>query len=287
MIMAHDRPDHLARLINRLDGDWLDVFIHVDAKVPLEPFRAAIREDGRVRFLDRHERIAVNWGGFSSVEATLLMLRAALNDPGGFDRFCLLSGSDFPIASAKAIHDGFASNREFIRIDRRLDDADDNSHCAYVRYAHFADGPGRDRKPKQRRRVYDKISLYHGSQWWALTEACVSHILEYVERNPDYAAFHRNTLLSDEIFFHSIVKSSPFAALVSHDFEKASDLQAYFAFNEHGCHYIDWNSRGVRLPKVLDEGDFDRLIGSSALFARKFRDASEPLLGRIEEVIAP
>lgn len=286
MIMAHDRPDHLARLVHRLNGDWIGVFIHVDAKVAIDPFRALIPECGRVRFLQGHARMAVNWGGFSSVEATLHLLRAALNAPGGFDRFCLLSGSDFPIRSAKQIHTGFATNRQFIRIDRRLDDSDDNSHCRYVRYEHFPDGAAKDRAPQQRRKVYDKIGLYHGSQWWALTEACVGYIMDYVERNPDYAAFHRNTLLSDEIFFHSIVKSSPYAAFVSHDFEKASDLEAFFALNEHGCHYIDWNSRGVRLPKVLDEEDFGRLIRSNAFFARKFRDASEQLLERIEDVIA-
>ena len=212
MIMAHDRPDHLARLVKRLDGDWIRVFIHVDAKVAIDPFRAMIPDDGRVRFLQGHERVAVNWGGFSSVQATLSLLQTALNSAKRFDRFCLLSGSDFPIKSLSDIYEGLDSEMEFIRVDRRLDDSDDNQHCRCVRYAYFPDGPAKDRSPKGPREVYDKISLYHGSQWWALTEGCIGHIIEYLQRNKDYAEFHRNALLSDEIFFHSIVKSSPYAS---------------------------------------------------------------------------
>jgi hypothetical protein len=95
--------------------------------------------------------------------------------------------------------------------------------------------------------------------------------------------FHAYTLCPDEIFFHSIVKHSPFAAHITHDFESVSDLDAFFSLNEHGCHYVDWTSRGVSLPRVLTEADFDALEGSEAYFARKFRNgASDRLLERIE-----
>ena len=262
------------------------VFIHVDAKVAIDPFRDLISKDDRVRFLLGRERVAVNWGGYSTVEATLSLLQAALNSPERFDRFCLLSGADFPIKSLNDLHRGLDSQVEFIRVDRRLDDTEDSKHSRYVRYAHSRDGPTKDGSHKGPRKVYDKICLYHGSTWWALTEGCISYIADYVQRNPDYPQFHRASLLSDEIFFHSIVKSSPYAGFISHDFERAADLEAYFDLNEHGCHYIDWNSKGVRLPKVLDDRDFHRLIGSGAYFARKFGDVSERLLERIEEAIS-
>ena len=70
----------------------------------------------------------------------------------------------------------------------------------------------------------------------------------------------------------SIVKNSPFSAKITHDFETARHLDAFFALNEHGCHYVDWTSEGVLLPKVLDEADLDRLLNSQAHFARKFRE---------------
>ena len=115
----------------------------------------------------------------------------------------------------------------------------------------------------------------HGCQWWSLTKGCIGYVTNFVGRNRDYTDFHTYTLCPDEIFFHSIVKNSPFSAKITHDFETARHLDAFFALNEHGCHYVDWTSEGVLLPKVLDEADLDRLLNSQAHFARKFRGRSE------------
>ena len=286
LILAHDRPAHLARLVKALSSDWTRVFIHIDGRVDIAPFQDRIADDATVAFLQGKDRIEVNWGGFSQVEATLRLLHASLNCGERFDRFCLLSGSDFPIKSLHDIRDGFSSEKEFIRIDRRLDDSDDNSHCRNVRYVHFRDGPkieGAD--SNEPRKVYAGISLYHGCQWWSLTEGCIGYVIDFVDRNRDYTDFHTYTLCPDEIFFHSIVKSSPFSANITHDFETAKHLDAFFALNEHGCHYVDWTSEGVLLPKVLDEADLNCLLNSEAYFGRKFRGRSESLLEIIESAI--
>ncbi len=284
LILAHDQPAHLARLVKALRSDWTRVFIHIDAKVDIASFQQHIPEGEKVKFLKGQDRIEVAWGGFSIVKATLRLLKASLSDEERFDRFCLLSGSDFPIRRLEDMRDGLDSEKEFMRIDRRLDASDNNSHCRYVRYFHFLDGPRiKGAKSKKPRKVYSGISLYHGCAWWSLTEGCIKYIVDFVERNGDYTDFHTYTLCPDEIFFHSIVKRSPFAARITHDFETVEDLDAFFALNEHGCHYIDWTSKGVPLPKVLNETDLDDLRSSGAYFARKFREeASNKLLQRIE-----
>ena len=250
-ILAHDQPRHLSELVSALRCDWIRVFIHIDKKADIAPFKALTSEDGSVVvFLSDDERIRVNWGGFSQIEATLSLLHASLNCGERFDRFCLLSGSDFPIKPLNAMRHGLNSRKEFMRVDRRLDASDDNSHCRYVRF--FISGISRlPRKLiKNPPDVYDRISLYHGSNWWALTEGCIEYIVDYIDRNQDYTDFHRYTNCPDEIFFHSIVKHSPFAANITHDFETAGNPGAFFALNEHGCHYVDWTSKGIPLPEV-------------------------------------
>jgi hypothetical protein len=138
-----------------------------------------------------------------------------------------------------------------------------------------------------RRKPYDKIELYQGSNWWALTRDCVGFILNYLSANRDYRSFFKYARNSDEIFFQSIVKISPFAAEITHDFATASDLDEFFSLNDHGCHYIDWNALGERLPKVLDLADLDKLLHSNALFARKFDEKrSQPLLAELERILA-
>jgi len=94
--------------------------------------------------------------------------------------------------------------------------------------------------------------------------------MKFLKNNRDYTCFHQWTFSSDEIFFHSIVKSSPFATNISHDFEQVSSFDNYFKLNEHGCNYVDWNAKNVTLPKVLDVEDFNDLVNSSCLFARTF-----------------
>jgi hypothetical protein len=69
-------------------------------------------------------------------------------------------------------------------------------------------------------------------------------------------------------------------------FKKIASLDEYSKPNEHGCHYTDWNSQGVVLPKVLDVSDTELLIRSTALFARKFEEnKSTALLNQLEEII--
>lgn len=286
LILAHDQPDHLARLVKHLQCDWARIFIHIDKKADGAAFKRLIPAQKNTVILEDPHRVAVTWGGFSVVRATLSLLRQSLACGEQFDRFCLLSGSDFPVKPLDFIRSALASDTEYIRIDRRLGPSDANSHTGNVRRYHFMDSGflGKlSRLQKIPRKPYRKITLYQGSQWWSLTAGCVRHIMEFLKQNKDYSAFHRHVRCSDEVFFHSIVKASPFAARVSHDFEKARDPDSYRALNEHGSHYIDWNAPGVPLPKILDDTDTARILNSSALFARKFRNnISSTLLQTIE-----
>lgn len=290
LILAHDQPAHFARLVASLRCDWARMFVHIDRKSNLTEFTSRVPARPDIQFLAGARRVRVAWGGFSQVRATLNLVSAALQSGETFDRFCLLSGSHFPIKRSSDIAASFDSNREFIRVDRRVSGAAGTSHCDHVRYFHFADSRLLRRarlSGRVRRRVYDKVPLYQGAQWWALTRGCVDYVLEFLRDNPELVRFTRWTLLSDEILFHSIVKVSPFAANVTHDFETAASYVDHLASNDHGCTYVDWNAVGVRLPKVLTADDYASLMRSQCLFARKFDEPrSAELRSMLERVNA-
>ena len=288
LITAYHQPDHLAKLVEFLTCHWTHIFIHIDKKFDIVPFSKCIPQAQNITFINN--RIEVNWGGFSQVLATLNLLHASLQFGEHFDRFCLLSGSDFPIKPLHDIKAAFNSEKEFMRIDRRLHLSENNRHVDFVKYFHFVDSPFAKTTappPKITRKIYDKISLYHGCQWWCLTLECVKYIIEFLQENNDYLIFHKHTFVAIEIFFHSIVKSSPFAANITHDFEKAKDIKRHYASGDRGIHYIDWNTKGVsRPPKVLNEKDLNNLLSSQALFARKFEEGiSDNLLQALEKYI--
>ena len=288
LIMAHHQPARLAKLVEFLTCDWTRIFIHIDRKSDIAQFLKCIPKHQNITFIE--DRIEVNWGGFSPVEATLNLLHASLQFGEDFERFCLLSGSDFPIKPLSEIKAAFNSEKEFMRIDRRLHLSENNKQVDFVKYFHFADSPFAKTTappPKISRKIYDKIDLYHGSQWWCLTFGCIKYITEFLQENNDYIIFHKHTFAADEIFFHSIVKSSPFAAHITHDFAKAKDIKMHFASGDRGSHYIEWDKTTIyRHPKILDEQDLHNLLNSQALFARKFEEGiSDNLLQALEKYI--
>ncbi len=274
LIMAHDQPNHLAKMVEYLSCDWTKIFIHIDRKVNINQYRRCIAENDKIIFLNDADRIRINWGGFSQVRATLFLLESSLNSGEYFDRFCFLSGSDFPIKPLKDIKVSFDSDKEFIRIDGRLDGSEHDPQFERVKYIHYMDYPFSrltEKLLKMPRKVFSRIRLYRGSPYWSLTNGCVGYIIEFLQCNKDYISFLKHTKCPDEIFFHSIVKSSPFAENITQDFERADQLKTFLSMNVHGCHYIDWTTKGVRLPKVLNESDIINLLNSEALFARKFQ----------------
>jgi hypothetical protein len=297
LILAHQQPGQVARLIQSLSSEWSYFFVHVDRKADLSAFKAAIPPSRRVCYLPDAERVKVHWGGFSPVQATLRLLDCAYRSAVRFGRYCLLSGADFPIRDNNQIREAFDSDQEFISIGQALctPGASDKAHNVgqYHYYDHEWLNPRTSPFPalprlaaqlssRVPRSSYHRIPLFQGSQWWALTDQMVGYLFNFIRKHPDYLTFQRFTLVPDEVFFHSIVKSSPWAGRINHDFEQGTLPGG--TSPERGCHYVDWHS-GDTVPKVLDLSDLEKLLASKALFARKFEHPrSAELLDRLESL---
>ena len=237
LITAYHQPRHLAQLITALNCDWACFFVHIDAKVDIEPFERAVPAGTSVVFLENKLRATCYWGGFGLVQAILNLMHVATDSGTTFHRYALLSGSDYPIKKLSRIYEEFHSEQEFIDIDQRLNDlADSNFYRGFIRYYWFTDYPlfnrlgmsGRFKRP-----LYQNLSLYQGSTWWSLTDRCVRHILSFVDSHADYVRYHRYTRVPDEVFFHTIVRNSPFAGNVFQDFERAKDAWRRTEKNEY------------------------------------------------------
>jgi len=284
LILAHHQPRHSARLIRALDGEDVFFFIHIDRKSNLDDFLDILPFQDNVIIVK--DPVRVHRFDFSQVKAALMALEAASEFGAGFDRYCLLSGSDFPIKSNAEIRSALDSKTQFIRIDARA--IPQKFHLGYGS-PRFPLGALRGRLRRLLHalpgRTYKKMPLYRGSQWWALTGECAAHVLRFVRDNADYVRYMRFTPVADETFFHSIVKASPFSPDISHDFERRGDPRALLKSPEHGCHYIDWDPSRTVLPKVLDLEDLGKLARSPALFARKFQEReSSALLDELERL---
>jgi hypothetical protein len=113
LILAHNTPNHLRRLIKSLSSTSSSFFIHLDKKSNAKEFLGIGEND--IYFTQ--ERIPVFWGDFSQVDAILLLLKTALADQRNFGRFVLLSGADYPIRSTFYIEQFFQINEDKEYID--------------------------------------------------------------------------------------------------------------------------------------------------------------------------
>jgi hypothetical protein len=105
IVLAHDQPAQVARLLSRLAAGGDTVFLHIDARSDAGPFVAATRDIPGVRLLPRFES---RWGGYGLVAAALAGIEAALTVEA--DYLLLVSGQDYPVKPVDDFRSFLAAN---------------------------------------------------------------------------------------------------------------------------------------------------------------------------------
>jgi hypothetical protein len=316
LIMAHEKPEQLLRLVNALDDDRASFHIHLDKKTDASSFQALLGDRKNVHLLPN--RVKANWMGFSLVEATLRLLAdAAIH---GFDYCILLSGSDYPIKSRDELFTFFEkADREYIAY-WRIEDRPSWMHKVLFHYPIDA-VPIRNysanresvywrrlfwgrffkyRKYMPKRAFLKNMVPYGGPDWWSLSYACVAHVLKYVDENPGYKKFYKTTNSPGEMFFQTIILNSDWGQRVENRdnylaWSMARSVQgarsdgAMLPDEDFNYRYVDWSgeSSGYReTPAILDERDWEVIRNSRCHFARKFDpERSSVLLDLIDRQI--
>lgn len=271
LVLAHRDPDQLARLLGELVGSSRRVYVHVDARVDLAPFRAAIRSDG-VRWAGVHwvrDRRVVRWGGLSVVDAILASIAQARGD-GPVHRYTLLSGSCFPVRPVEEIGE-LPADVEHLRIDRTIDPAG-GVQAEKLNRRWFNDSRllrrWGGRLPAQWPRGLPPVK--QGSAWWSLTAGCVHHVLTVLDDRPELRTAFRQTHCPDELVLPTIIAASPYADRIERRqrYDLTQDEDAGDQDPRHGLHYINWSPDGWS-PAWLTAADLPAIRASGAHFARK------------------
>lgn len=291
LILAHNTPNHLSRLIHALDSPKVLFFVHVDRKSDISSFRDRLSQCN-VIFLE--DRVAVYWGEFSQVRAILRLMKEALYHSPDSDYLCLLSGSDYPLRSPQYIDDLLSRNqgREFINLVRMPCEAVgkplDRLHQYRLQTPHGSQLvirtvallnwliSDRLRLRRDYSRVLNGLTPYAGSEWWTLTGDACRHVLSFIDRRPDVVTFFKNVYAPDESFFQTIIGNSEFAT------RQVRNLT-----------FADW-SRPTGGPAIIDEDHLEGFLKAECVmaddvygrgelvFARKFTDDSSHLTDFID-----
>jgi hypothetical protein len=98
-------------------------------------------------------------------------------------------------------------------------------------------------------------AMYGGPRAMCMTlsKDCVSYVVDFIESNKKLRRFLRYTWGADEFVIPTLIMNSKFKPTVTNN----------------NFYYIDWSNGGAS-PKTLTSADYNFLLASDNLLARKF-----------------
>lgn len=280
LIMAHNNFPLLLDLIEMLDHERNEIYVHIDKKVPKTEF-LCLKEGYTRRKKERHlksplfftERISIHWGGYSQIACELLLLKAAARK-GGYAYYHLLSGSDLPIKTAEEIwmfFDSFPENagKEFLAFDSQevppyVRERVSLYHILRESSFFLAEPLDALFTRLQRLLRVDRLkgsglTLQKGANWFSITDAFARYVLE---REDWIARTFCHSVCADELFLQTLAARSPFAGQV---YAPCADENPMA-----NLRYVDWERGANNSPYIFQPEDREMLLSLPHLFARKF-----------------
>lgn len=273
LILAHDNPEVLDFLLDSIDDERNDIFLHIDAKSVSMQRHYEQRRLRHGRLLLIPDPVCVYWGHTSQIEAELRCLQAARSQGKSYARYHLLSGVDMPIKTQDEIHGFFSEHPHTECIGYWQTPEHERDALKKVRYHYIFNRHKRSKgtlrhnllmpirnlalllqKAVGLRRSLSRNKVKKGFQWFSITEALCDYVLS---QSSQLLHDYRRTLCPDEIFLQTLVWHSPFRSrLYDPDDAQRGSMRA-----------IDWE-RGH--PYVWQADEAHHLVHECPLlFARK------------------
>ena len=269
LITVHHQFEILEKLLMLLDDPRNDIYIHVDAKVRDFDFNrfANILKYSAVFFVPR---IPVYWGGYSQIEATLILLRESVKK--GYSYYHFISGVDLPLKTQNYIHNFFDKRQgtEFVGFEAPV--MPERFYSRFQIYHMYQDSVGRKKCPLYyweeiliyiqkkihlRRIKSEGIIFQKGCNWFSITDSLARYIVSREDFVKSTFAYSR---CCDELFIHTLIINS--------DFKDRIYQKTYGKDNGSAAcmRYVNFKYK----DNVFRTADYDDLVSSELLFARKF-----------------
>jgi hypothetical protein len=275
IILVHQNPKQLAKLIQLLQDPFAVFFIHLDDKVKIDAF--IFLESKNVLFV--RERIKCNWAGYSLVKATHNSLKEAykfFKKKSINSYHCLLlSGQDLPLKTTKTINDFLSLNK-------------DTSFFNYwqLPYKNWYDGgmfrlknlylfnvKSHSKLNRRINKVINRsgqssclplyklqaidanIQLYGSSQWFIINHDALSALIQNDQVFKKFSRALRFSFAPDELVYINF-------------FKYIQNQEILNIENKHTTHVIFEGANPN--PKYLEPKDLNDIGKDYTLFARKF-----------------
>jgi hypothetical protein len=254
LILVHRYPGQFKRLFRAIYHPANYYLVHVDKRSGLG-LQTEIQD-----FLSSFANASLMksqstlWGGYSLVDAELRGIKELLKIGSEWKFFINLSGQDFPLMSQTHIQDFLSRNigNDFIRAANQSKIRPDTlyrieNYC--IEYSNTI------LRTPIKRPYLRGVTPYIGNQWMILSRK----FCEYICYSPEverFKRFYRNTFISDEGFFQTVIMNTSYKGIIVNDDKRT----------------IVWVPVGIikLRPKDFTSKDAEFLLASQGLFARKF-----------------
>ncbi|MGN1167494.1 MAG: beta-1,6-N-acetylglucosaminyltransferase [Lachnospiraceae bacterium] len=278
LIIAHNNWRQLKKLIQLLDAENHDIYIHIDKKS--RDFREKeflnITKESKISIFQEYE---VFWGGFSQVQVELFLFEKA--HALQYDYYHLISGADLPLKCNRDIDLFFEKNNgmEYVLFDEdKL--KNDPEITRRAKYYHFLQNYRRRYSKKWKNNFFSFLervllviqivlhvnrvkdlewTIKYGSNWVSITNNLVTEILK---QKAKIIRVFSCTNCADELFVQTVAYNCGFR-------DKIYSPEDGMSGN---VRFIDW-IRGQNGNPYTFRGTDEKLLQENRnLFARKFSE---------------
>jgi len=282
LISAFKDPQHLKNLVKALDSEGCMFFIHVDRKMDIRHFKNRFRQDNVVFIKDR---VFVYWATYSQVVFQMKLIKAALDYGIAFDKLFMLSGQDYPLWSNDRIHQWVEQTKGKDMISGICIDSDEVAEknkqiyrlCRPQTDIRWIGAQFNSLVSKTIRKTLKTIGirkelslnvngkiwhLYKGSDYFAITLDTARFVFDTLNANKEIQEYFESSFAPSETCIHTILFNNPeYAAKANLHKGPYKSLAALTPL-----HHIVYDP----IIKVWTNDDYDELISSDKMFARKF-----------------
>lgn len=257
VILAHNCPKSLQRLILKLSEKRNYFVIHIDKNIDINPFLKVTKEIERCHFTNK--RYATNWGSFALVEATLHAFDYIRTTLRKRQRIVLLSGADYPIKSKIFIHEYLQSHKDTIFINYEKIPLKRWYNGGIFRFPAYYE-------------IKKEINFYGGSQWFSIPPKALTILFNFLDYNPSFLEYFRHVTIPDESFFQTLFLNCDHPYILNN-------------LRNHNLHHIKWDYPYLH-PRIFTIKYFNQLKKSKSLFSRKFDPKqSKEILSKLDQQV--
>ena len=282
LITAYKDLKQLADLVDEFDATYFNVYIHIDKKSKVDKnIVETILNKLNVKCIER--KYIINWGGINHLNAYLLLSEIALKDQENV-YFHAITAQDYPIKSV-----------EYFNQLLKIPIGEQNGYMEYFKMGEkkWKNG-GMDRleyyylntyfnmqtpfglnvhnyllklqmKLNFKRSINLTEQLYGGSTYWTLPRVILLFVINYTKDNPTIYDRLKYSVCGEEIYFQTVLMNSPYAKNMIND----------------NLRFMDWEKDDYG-PAFLTVEDYDRIVKSNKLFARKIASQEHTLMNMLK-----